>query len=115
MTKITYCIGKYAKIKICGHAGAERVNGNDLCCAAESMLAYTLIDTINGLKLSKCDMRINSGYVYISFVLNSLRSVFALCALKTIINGYLLLCTKYPDNVSVEKKKEVTCNEQIFN
>ena len=51
MTKITYSTGKQINLEISGHADAKRVGGCDLCCAAESVLAYTLIDSISKLKL----------------------------------------------------------------
>lgn len=114
MTKITYNIGKRVMVEISGHANSERNNGSDLCCAAESMLAYTLIDTIEKLNLPRHNICVSDGYVYISFDFVGLRSFSAVAAVKTVINGFELLSTKYPQNVLVKKVKEVTKNEQVF-
>ena len=114
MTKITYNIGKKVTVQISGHANAQRKNGADLCCAAESMLAYTLIDTIGRLNLPKYNVCVSGGYVYISFDMVGLRSFSAVAAVKTVINGFNLLSSKYPQNVSVQKVKEAIKNEQVF-
>lgn len=115
MTKILYSTGITPSIKISGHAGAKRVSGCDLCCAAESMLAYTLIENIYRYNLKKYEIYIYDGYVYVRFKVNSIKSLCALISFKTIINGFKLLKKKYPENVFIQKQKEVEFDEQIFN
>lgn len=107
MTNIAYVTGRKTKICISGHAGAKRENGHDLCCAAESALAYTLIEAVKKYCPKTCFVYIKEGYVYISFKVTGLRSLCALVALNTVVNGFKMLSKNYPHNVKVQKEKEV--------
>lgn len=112
MTNITYHIGWRCSIAIDGHACAERTaEGSDLCCAAESMLACTLIDTLKKLPLSHRYIYMTDGYVYVSFGILGIAGVAALAALVTVVNGYRLLTERYPDNVSVKKQRRLVKSE----
>lgn len=115
MTNVTYKIGIKSKIRISGHAGAKRKNGCDLCCAAESVLAYTLIDSVTRFCPKQTLVFIKDGYVYVSFRVTGLKSLCAVVALKTVINGFKMLSMNYPDNVKVQREKEVKNDEHICN
>ncbi len=114
MTVVKYHIGKEVIVQISGHAGAKRQNGADLCCAAESMLAFTLADTLNRLNLPKLKTVIYDGYMCISFGLFTTKAFAAISALYTVLNGFRLVCKKYPQNVCIKKVKEVQTSEQIY-
>ena len=107
MTSVSYKTGVTTKIRISGHAGAGRTNGHDLCCAAESALAYTLIDSITKFCPKSGLIIIKDGYVYISFKVTGIKSLCAVVAVKTVLNGFKLLSANYPHNVQVTKEKEV--------
>lgn len=112
MTTITYHTGWKCSITIEGHACAERnAEGNDLCCAAESMLACTLVDTVKKLPMLYRYIYVTEGYVYVSFRLFGIAGIAALAALKTVVNGYRLLTEHYPDNVSVKKQRRSVKSE----
>ena len=111
MTKITYHIGVNCCVRIEGHACAPRQNGNDLCCAAESMLACTLVNTIQKLPLVKRYIYVADGSVCVSFGSVCLHGVAGIGAVKTIINGFELLQEKYPDNVSVQCERRICKSE----
>ncbi len=112
MTNITYHMGPRCSITIEGHACAQRnSNGNDLCCAAESMLACTLVDTVKKLPLTHRYIYVTDGYVYVNFGIVNLAGIWAMAALRTVINGYELLSERYPDNVSVKKQRRVEKGE----
>lgn len=115
MTNVKYHIGKQVIVEISGHAGAKRQNGIDVCCAAESMLAFTLAKTLNGMKLPRLNTVIHDGYMRISFGLLSVKTVVALATVYTVLNGFTLLHQKYPQNVCIKKVKEAQINEQIYN
>ena len=107
MTNISYNTGIKTQIRISGHAGAKRENGHDLCCAAESALAYTLIESVKKYCPKTCFVYIKDGYVYISFRVTGFRSLCAVVAVKTVVNGFKMLSDSYPQNVKVQKEKEV--------
>ena len=112
MTNITYHIGWSCSITIEGHACAERTaGGSDLCCAAESMLACTLVDTVKKLPLPHRYIYVTEGYVYVSFGIFGIAGLAALAALMTVVNGYKLLTERYPDNVSVKKQRRLVKSE----
>ena len=112
MTTVTYHIGAECSVTISGHACAERTsNGSDLCCAAESMLACTLVDTVKKLPLMYRYIYVTDGYVYVKFSIFGLGGIGAMAALRTIVNGYKLLTEKYPNNVSVKRQRRSAKNE----
>ena len=112
MTNITYHIGWRCSISIEGHACAERTAaGSDLCCAAESMLACTLVETVKKLPLPHRYIYVADGYVYVSFGIIGISGIAAMAALMTIVNGYGLLAERYPDNVSLKKKRRLVKSE----
>ena len=113
MTNISYKAGAVSYIKISGHAMAHTKSGADLCCAAESVLAYALADTVARL-LPGAEIIINEAFVYIRFCSLSPKGIAANIALYTVINGFKLLEGKFPQNVYVKKQKEVEHCEQVY-
>lgn len=112
MTNVTYHIGTKCSVIISGHACAERSpEGNDLCCAAESMLACTLVDTVEKLPLMYRYIYVTEGYVHVAFSVFGIFGIGAVATLRTIVNGYKLLARRYPDNVSVKKQRRLAKNE----
>lgn len=106
MTNITYHIGRCCSISIEGHACAERTPaGSDLCCAAESALACTLVETVMKLPLAGRYIYVTEGCVRISFSPWCLAGIIGISAMRTVLNGFKLLALQYPDNVSLKKQR----------
>lgn len=102
MTKITYTFGKRIELTVSGHAGAADANGTDLCCAAASMLAFTLMQTIKDMPLRDKKICYADGYAHIGFK-NTVGSLGAAAVVRAILTGFRLLKEEYPDNVGIER------------
>ncbi len=88
-------------VRISGHAGAARKNGYDLCCAAVSMLAYTLMKILSDIRPKNLVITRAEADVFVSFDFFCLRAFPAFAAVKTVMAGYKLLEEKYPENVRI--------------
>lgn len=102
MTKISYSLGKKIEVTVSGHAGAANKKGVDLCCAAASMLSFTLMQTIADMSLHDKKICYADGYAHIEFK-NTVSCRNALTAVKTILTGFRLLRDEYPNNVAITK------------
>lgn len=102
MTKVSYSFGKRVEVTVSGHAGAANKFGVDLCCAAASMLSFTLMQTIADMPLSDKKICYADGYAHIGFK-NTVACRNAIAAVKTIITGFRLLKNEYPQNVTITK------------
>ncbi len=102
MTKITYKFGKRIELTVSGHAGAADENGVDLCCAAASMLSFTLMQAIKDMPLRGKKICYADGYAHIGFR-NTVGSRGAAAVVCAILNGFRLLKEEYPDNVGIER------------
>lgn len=77
-----------------GHADAGTY-GHDLVCASASILAYTLVNSLNNLM----DAELDEGHAFIRCKANARN----MNAFKVIQVGYELLATNYPKNVALKK------------
>lgn len=90
--------------KMSGHAGYAPT-GSDIVCAAATMLASTLIQSVtkkvDSSEVLEC--RLDSGYAQLKVspikrkVRNECRVVFA-----AILEGFELLAARYPDNIIID-------------
>lgn len=93
-----------------GHAGAAEF-GQDIICAAASMLAYTLAAAVSdadkqGKLRGEPIIALSGGHARIVCVpfpdeCDRMRSYYEL-----IVRGYEMLCARYPDNVSLISASE---------
>lgn len=101
MTKIS--IGKKGrlyKVNISGHA-AYAEKGEDIVCAAISMLYYALLSTVENDKgVSYFKGRHENGFAQLSFC-GGKNSPGAFEMAK---NGFMLLSRTYPKNVSLDER-----------
>ncbi len=106
MTKIKYKIGQRTEVTMSGHALAEREGGHDLCCAAASMLAYTLMKAIDDLPLKDKVICFGDGFAHVSFCSKGKKSAQAQSALKAVLGGFRLLKREYPNNICIISDEE---------
>ena len=106
MTDIRYHIGYRCSVTIEGHACAKRHNGNDLCCAAESMLACTLVNALQKLPLSGKYIYVTDGLVKVSFCTACPGAIVAVAIVKAVIDGFEMLSEQYPENVNICKRRK---------
>ncbi len=106
MTKIKYKIGQRTEVTMSGHALAEREGGHDLCCAAASMLAYTLMKAIDDLPLKDKVICFGDGFAHVGFSSKGKKALQAESAVKAVIGGFRLLKREYPHNISIISKEE---------
>lgn len=93
-----YKKGKYT-IVIDGHSGYNP--GNDIVCAACSVLTYTLINSLSKLGLKKYDvLEFEDGFV-ISLASETETQEKTKTIIDTIMLGFEMLQEQYPANVSV--------------
>lgn len=112
MTTITYHKGIKCSIRIEGHACAAPAPGeSDLCCAAESMLACTLVRSVERLPLAKRYIYVTEGCVCVSFCALCPAGLAGLAALSTVINGFKLLTEQYPQNVKLVRQRRIAKGE----
>lgn len=113
MTLINISGGRGASIRIKGHAGYS--SGNDIVCAAVSVLSFTLMQTLEkerkagNLKFLKYDYR--SGFVSVEALPSRRFKGRFKAILSTIVSGFELLADRYPDNVKLIKElKRENCS-----
>ena len=86
--------GTNMRITMTGHAGYNP--GNDIVCAAESILMRTLLESLEGAN-ARYDEK--EAYVEIVAPVNPVNILIW----DTIKNGYQLLEKKYPKNVKLHR------------
>lgn len=95
------------ELTVLGHCDAGRINGNDLCCCGVSMLVYTIMNTLEKLKLSNLSQHYGGGWCKIRFDRLSPDADSASVALDTVMNGFELLEKSYPSNLKIyENERE---------
>lgn len=105
MTTVEYTdTGEMLRFKADGHASFAE-SGRDLVCAAESILAYTLVQNLMDAKekgwLEELDADTWDGGVLVEATpikrfAPRVRTIF-----KTILTGYRLLEKNFPENVAI--------------
>ena len=93
------------ELTVLGHCDAGRINGNDLCCCGVSMLVYTIMNTLEKLKLNNLKQHYGGGWCKIRFDRKSPDTKPALVAVDTVMNGFELLEEAYPANIKVYDKE----------
>lgn len=104
MTEIHFSNKKYTDILVFGHCNAGRINGNDLCCCAVSILVYTLLESLSKLKLDKYKGKYGGGWCHVKFLSDSHDFNKAYECIKTIFSGFELLEKNYPSSVKIYSK-----------
>lgn len=90
---ITVCIDRDAcSLRMDGHAEYAEP-GQDIVCAAATILAYALAQRLSGIAQARIDMA--EGHAYIQARANG----DTLAALDTVACGFELLAAKYPENI----------------
>lgn len=109
MTEITLTTNeKTTQIVISGHSSTKRVNDIDLCCCSVSTLAFTLLKTLEKLKLQNLRYTFFKGYCAMSFEKDEENAFKALAAIDTVMNGFALLKESYPQNIKITTKGMVS-------
>ena len=107
MTTVEYSNrGGMFRLKADGHAGWEGTEpGRDLVCAAESMLAYTLLQSLQDARergwIQELDTDIWDGGVLAEEVPAPDGMVRVATIYRTVLTGYRMLSRRYPHNVEV--------------
>lgn len=91
MTEIRYRNDEVKSIEIKGHANYNP--GNDIVCASCSILAYTLLNTLE-VENIPYTVEEESGYMCIETTVNESEPYF-----KMVHLGYKSLAQNYPENV----------------
>lgn len=89
--------GKELSLCMEGHAGyAER--GNDIVCAAASMLAQALVFALEGVTDINLDVRMQPGKLFVAAgATQTTEPMFRMCMV-----GLKALAEKYPKNISAK-------------
>ena len=97
------CTDRYI-ISVDGHAGHSE-DGNDIVCAAASVLAFTLYRAVKMLdeegEISLFSHSISKGDAEFDFTVKEWAIEKAQAVVDSIIEGYLLLEENYPECVQV--------------
>ena len=94
--------GDFVELTVLGHCNAGRINGNDLCCCAVSMLVFTLMESLGKLSPEGYFSKYASGWCYVRFVADSKSSEKAKIITDTVMNGFRLLEKRFPASVCIE-------------
>lgn len=86
------------KIKASGHAGAAP-KGQDLVCAAFTMLCHSLIESFGKLTVDSFIYKIDSGSFYFECALPSRQGELLI---NSYIAGVQLLAASYPEYITVQ-------------
>lgn len=105
MTTVEFTdIGGVLRLKADGHANWGG-RGHDLVCAAESILAYTLVKNLLDAKdrgwLEELDTDLWDGGVIAEAIPRQDAAAKIGTVFQTILTGYRLLAENYPENVEV--------------
>lgn len=105
MTTVEFTdVGGVLRLKADGHAGWGS-SGRDLVCAAESILAYTLVKNLLDAKergwIEELDTDIWDGGVMAEAVPRQDVAVKISTMFQTVLTGYRLLAENYPESVEV--------------
>ena len=108
MTTVEFTqVGRLLRLKADGHAGWGE-SGHDLICAAESMLAYTLLENLRQAEqkgwLEEMDADIWDGGMFAEAVPRPDSRIRVYTIYRTVLTGYRLLAEQYPENVQIERK-----------
>lgn len=94
-----------------GHSNATRVAGNDLVCAAVSMLSQSLMQGVideskrgHVAKVKHNDLNERDGAVSVELTATEAGFQSVLGMFSGIASGCALLAAQYPDNVSVGRE-----------
>jgi uncharacterized protein YsxB (DUF464 family) len=90
--------GNAFRISVKGHAGFDKA-GKDIVCAAVSALTYTMIQALVDQEIEPDSYRDDPGDFYLSAKLNEPAKI----AVQTILRGYDLLSSAYPENILIKK------------
>jgi uncharacterized protein YsxB (DUF464 family) len=112
MTKIHFRQnGNHFTATFTGHANAKRHDGNDLVCAAISMLSQTLMqyacDALERghlVKIGTIRQNPMDGAVSVDVLANNDGFPHVLGAFSAVATGCALLAEKHPDNVSLGRE-----------
>lgn len=101
MTKVFYYPDEH-RLEVKGHAGAAE-NGQDLVCAAESMLTFTLINaaTDDPAYMAHVYMNQNNAEIRVQCYPDPEHEPLCREMFRTVLHGYLALQEEYPENVQV--------------
>lgn len=109
MTKIRFRQnGRHFTATFIGHSGAKRINGNDLVCAAVSMLSQALVQGVydaysrghvQSIKKVLQDER--DGAVSIDLLATEAGFAHVLGAFSVIASGCALLAKEFSENVAL--------------
>lgn len=105
MTTVEYTNRKGVfRLKADGHA-AWGESGHDLVCAAESMLAYTLLQSLQDAKergwIRELDTDIWDGGVFAEALPSRDGMIRVAVIYRTVLTGYRMLSKRYPCNVKI--------------
>lgn len=105
MTTVEYTNrGGMFRLKADGHAAWDKT-GRDLVCAAESMLAYTLLQSLQEAKergwVQELDTDIWDGGILAEAVPAPNSMIRVATIYRTVLTGYRMLSRRYPHNVEV--------------
>ncbi len=97
--------GNRYNIKLNGHANYAP-NGQDIVCAATSMITFMLLQMIDNMnarnEVSIIRQRQEEGFVDIEVSVGKIYQDYFDTVLDVILTGYKLLGNKYPNNIFLE-------------
>ncbi len=92
-------------IKLNGHANYSP-NGQDIVCAATSMITFMLLQMIDNMnarnEVSIITQKQEEGFVDIEVSVGKIYQDYFDTVLDVILTGYKLLSNKYPNNIFLE-------------
>lgn len=86
-------------INVKGHAGFAP-HGQDIVCAAVSILCQTLIQSINDLTMDSIECAVESGNVNIKYKILSEKAQFLI---ESFFVGIKMLADNYPEHVQMTR------------
>ncbi|RHQ17435.1 ribosomal-processing cysteine protease Prp [Lachnospiraceae bacterium AM48-27BH] len=90
--------------EIKGHAGFK--SGNDIVCAAVSAITYTLVQMLLNMQernaFGELDYLLEDGYASVKATVRPTHMQEMNTVTETILGGYMLLESKYPDHVTMD-------------
>lgn len=99
--------GNHIMVSIDGHAGYDEI-GRDIVCSASSILAYTMLQTMQDLYSSKAlrkkpSISLTDGLIRL--VVKPKKDAYNLVvySIKVIMTGYKLLMADYPEFVQIKQ------------
>lgn len=111
-----YKKGDEAELEISGHAGFNP--GNDIVCAAASMLGQTFVQALLDMEYQRelCTVsteHLDKGKLLAYGKANGTVSAIRLEAVaKTIITGFRMLAERFPDHVELKERASPKCEKR---